>query len=91
MLWGMVCGGQDWVRELDVAVYGYYKENGIRPSGGITEEQYVRRAYLQIAGRVPTLAEVVEYQKDRRGGKRALLVDKYFPQSRTISIEYPIE
>jgi len=76
MLWGMVCGGQDWVRELDVAVYGYYKENGIRPLGGITEEQYVRRAYLQIAGRVPTLAEVVEYQKDRRGGKRALLVDK---------------
>lgn len=53
-----------------------YKEQKVTPSGRITDDKYIRRAYLQIAGRIPTIAEFNEFMSNPSKNKRHELVDK---------------
>jgi len=41
-----------------------------------SDTEFVRRVYLDIAGRIPRVSEVREFLDDRRPDKRRLLVDK---------------
>ena len=48
-----------------------------RPNPVVSDEVFLRRAFLKIIGRIPTLEETKEFLSSRnRSGKRTLLVDK---------------
>jgi hypothetical protein len=70
----------DWKFEpktlVDVHTARKWKELGIAPSELCTDEQFVRRAYLDITGTLPTPAQVKEFLADTAADKRDKLVDK---------------
>ena len=62
--------------EINTRLNEIYKENNISPGGRLSDEKYVRRAYLKIAGRIPTLEEYQEFVSSSDANKRHKLVDK---------------
>src|SRR5262245_27042373 len=48
----------------------------LKPAPLADDAEFLRRAYLDLAGRIPTVAEAREFLADRRVDKRALLVDR---------------
>jgi len=67
---------QSNIQKINNRLDSIYKENNITPLGRISDELYVRRAYLQIAGRIPTIEEYTEFIKSPDKTKRHKLVDK---------------
>ena len=61
--------------EIDRLLLDHWKEHAVKPSARLTDEQFVRRMYLELGGRIPTYDEAVEFlaSKDRR--KRESLID----------------
>jgi hypothetical protein len=47
----------------------------IKPNPPLTDEQFVRRAYLDIAGRIPKLSETRTFLDNKARNKRAVLID----------------
>jgi hypothetical protein len=52
-----------------------WKKAGIKPARPATDEEYLRRAYLDLLGRIPTVAEVRAFLQTREPDKRDKLVD----------------
>ncbi|MFT5469671.1 MAG: hypothetical protein ACI8UO_004793 [Verrucomicrobiales bacterium] len=46
------------------------------PREKTTDEQFVRRIYLDVAGRIPTYTETVEFLESRDADKRAKVIDQ---------------
>ncbi len=61
---------------VDVATSHQWRALGIAPSGLCTDAEFVRRATLDLAGALPTPAEVAGFLADVRPTKRADLVDR---------------
>ena len=61
---------------IDALLAEYWGEHGVKPSQKLTDEQFVRRAYLELAGRIPTHDEAVRFLAGRGGAKPAELVDR---------------
>ncbi len=53
-----------------------WRELGITPSKECTDEQFIRRASLDITGTLPSPAEIVAFREDRDPAKRDKLVDR---------------
>jgi hypothetical protein len=53
-----------------------WQELGIAPSGLCTDEQFIRRAYLDITGTLPTAEAVVKFAADADPAKRDKLIDR---------------
>ncbi|HEY3129258.1 MAG TPA: DUF1553 domain-containing protein [Acidobacteriota bacterium] len=51
------------------------EELGIAPSGLSTDVEFIRRAYLDAAGTLPTAEEVRQFLADKTSAKRARLID----------------
>src|SRR5262245_3237450 len=51
-----------------------WKARGVRPAGPADEAAFLRRVYLDLVGRVPTLSRVRDYLDNRDPAKRAKLV-----------------
>jgi hypothetical protein len=52
-----------------------WKQHAVRPSPLCDDRVFVRRAYLDLCGRIPALSELETFLYDGRLNKRALLVD----------------
>jgi hypothetical protein len=63
---------------LDYLVLAAQKKRGVAPANPCSDEVFVRRAYLDAIGTLPEPKEVRAFLADRRGGKRAALVDALF-------------
>lgn len=85
--WGVVAAQADETTEPDPsrmsvveAVNHFikvgYEDNEITPSAAASDEEWVRRAYLDIIGRIPTLEEIKTYLQDDNPRKRGLLIDQ---------------
>ena len=74
--WGATSGEEDTVRraaaEIDRA-FAEAAENSIR---SCSDKEFVRRAYLEIIGRIPTAEECREFLESKERGKRAALTDR---------------
>jgi len=53
-----------------------WTENSITPSGEVNDLAYMRRASLDIIGRIPNLDEIASYLKDTPEKRRSLLVER---------------
>jgi hypothetical protein len=60
---------------IDEAVYGKLKKLRLTPSEICDDATFVRRAYLDITGTLPTPAEAERFEQDKAAEKRARLVD----------------
>ena len=62
--------------QIDVLIGTTLVKNKQKFNGNATEEQYVRRIYLDAVGRIPTAEEASAFLADKAPDKRAKLVDK---------------
>src|SRR5215212_8077541 len=49
---------------------------GVRPAPPADDAELLRRVSLHLAGRIPSVAEVREFLRDRSAGKRLRLVER---------------
>jgi hypothetical protein len=61
---------------IDTLVFRKLKKLNIVPSGLCDDAEFLRRAYLDVIGTLPTPAEARRFLSDRRPDRRALLVDE---------------
>lgn len=61
---------------VDNLVFSKLKQLQILPSDVCTDEEFLRRAYLDTAGRLPTVAETQAYLSNSAPNRRDLLVDQ---------------
>jgi hypothetical protein len=62
--------------ELDRLVKKELTESKITPAPLTTDEQFIRRATLDLTGQLPTPADIKDFVADPASQKRALLIDK---------------
>ena len=60
---------------VDRHVHAKLRELQFLPSGLCTDAEFVRRVYLDLQGRLPTVKEAKDFAKDSNPGKRAKLID----------------
>lgn len=63
-------------KEIDQLVSAKLTKEKIQPNAPVSDEVFVRRIYLDIAGRIPTLRETNEFLADATANKRALLIER---------------
>ena len=61
---------------IDTAVYAKLRSLGIPPSAPCDDATFLRRVTLDIAGRLPTLDEVTEFNANDSDSKRDALIDR---------------
>jgi len=64
------------VGQIDKLVFARWKALGLQPSPLCSDAVFLRRAYLDVIGTLPTAAEAREFLLDRNPDKRRLLVDR---------------
>src|SRR5262245_25666486 len=62
--------------EIDRLIAKELKVSDIRPAARATDEQFVRRVYLDLTGRLPLPADITEFVANTDAAKRAKLIDK---------------
>jgi hypothetical protein len=67
---------KDVLARVDELVQAGWKEHELRPSAAATDGEWCRRVYLDLIGRIPTVAELDDFVRSRTAGKRELLVDR---------------
>ncbi|MFO0974916.1 MAG: DUF1549 domain-containing protein [Planctomycetaceae bacterium] len=60
---------------IDQQIRQGWTDNEITPSPVATDEEWVRRVYLDLCGRIPTLTEVKTFLEDKNPRKKAVLID----------------
>jgi Protein of unknown function (DUF1553)/Protein of unknown function (DUF1549) len=70
---------------IDSMLKASWEENSIKPSKRASDEEFLRRAYLDVLGRIPNIREATAFlkatekgkdkDKDKEGDKRAKLVE----------------
>ena len=62
--------------QIDALVFARLKEEGVQPARLCSDAVFVRRAYLDVIGTLPTAEEVKAFLKDNAPDKRAGLIDR---------------
>jgi hypothetical protein len=63
------------VRDLDAALAAAWKDQGLTPTSRCSDEEFVRRVYVDLVGTIPSAAQVEAFLEDGRLEKREKLVD----------------
>ena len=66
----------DSVKDLDLLLEKLWEQNGVQTVAAATDEELLRRVYLDIAGRTPSVNEVRSYLKDTSADRYERLVDR---------------
>jgi hypothetical protein len=62
-------------KRIDALIQKHLDAAGLQQQAIVSDELYVRRAYLRVIGRIPTTAEAIDFLQDTRPNKRAVLID----------------
>lgn len=54
--------------QLDAALEQLWLDQGITPAEPTSDEEFLRRVYLDLTGRIPTIAEVREFEEWQKSG-----------------------
>lgn len=60
---------------IDKLVLAGLQKAGQQPNALASDEQFVRRVYLDLAGRIPTREETIAFLNDKSDNKRARVID----------------
>lgn len=66
------------VNKIDELVLANLKAKNLTPANECSDAVYMRRVWLDLAGRIPTLAEAKDFLADKSPNKRSELVEKIF-------------
>ena len=72
---------QTVVSQINSEVESRWSELGIAPSSRADDSEWMRRVYLDLLGRVPTVREAETFLADRREQKRENLIDQLLDDS----------
>ncbi|HYF34956.1 MAG TPA: DUF1549 domain-containing protein, partial [Prosthecobacter sp.] len=61
---------------IDKGVLLGLQKAGQRPNALASDEQFIRRVYLDLAGRIPTREEIIAFLDNTSSAKRAEVIDK---------------
>ncbi|MBE7496711.1 MAG: DUF1549 domain-containing protein [Verrucomicrobiaceae bacterium] len=61
--------------KIDELILAKLAKEKIQPNAPASDEVFVRRVYLDIAGRIPTIKETRDFLADKTADKRAKLID----------------
>jgi hypothetical protein len=64
------------VAKIDQLLGARWAEAKVEPAPVASDAEFLRRVYLDVAGRIPSVAEARSFLEDKRPDKRALLVDQ---------------
>jgi hypothetical protein len=76
---------KDWLKastkplapgEIDRLVNAELAKVGVKPAAKTTDEQFMRRVYIDLTGKLPMPADITEFVADKSPDKRAKLIDK---------------
>lgn len=68
-------GEEELVDLINHELATFWQDQGIRPAEPATDEEFLRRVYLDLMGRIPMVSEAYEFLEDGRPDRRARLVD----------------
>jgi Protein of unknown function (DUF1553)/Protein of unknown function (DUF1549) len=60
---------------VDELMQDAWKAAKVKPSGVASEPEFMRRVYLDVAGRTPNVKEAIDYLESKEPGKRIKLVE----------------
>lgn len=60
---------------IDELAYARFRELGLYPSEPCTDSEFIRRATLDVLGRLPTIEETTAFRESQEDDKRARLID----------------
>lgn len=63
-------------KKIDSLLEQHWQEHGVAGSDPLNDSQFVRRIYLELAGRIPTFDETMEFLESKSATKRPDLVDE---------------
>ena len=61
---------------VDNELAAHWQKNGIHPVEPASDSEFMRRVYLDLTGRIPTVSEVHDFFDDASPNRRELLVDR---------------
>jgi hypothetical protein len=62
--------------EIDRLVNAELAKVGIKPAAKTTDEQFMRRVFIDLTGKLPMPADITEFVADKSPNKRAKIIDK---------------
>ena len=63
-------------QQIDGLLEKHWSEHGVEGSDPLTDAQFVRRIYLELAGQIPTFDETMRFLDSKSSSKRADLIDE---------------
>jgi hypothetical protein len=60
---------------IDEMIQDAWDQASVKPSRECTDEEYLRRVYLDVVGRIPNIQETTAFLQSKESGKRAKLVE----------------
>lgn len=63
-------------KQVDQLIAANYSKHSVKPNPLTTDEQFVRRIYLDITGTIPTLPQTRRFLSAKEPDKRAALIDE---------------
>jgi hypothetical protein len=79
---------EEAVAKIDQLVLDNLAANQLKPNAVASDEVFVRRAYLDLIGRIPTKQETLTFLESTNSGKRAGLVDSLVGSDGYVSHQY---
>ncbi len=76
------------VQAIDKLISAGMKEQGVIPNPQTSDSIFLRRAYLDIVGRIPNLQEAASFLRSNSGTKRRDLIDRLLHSEGNVSREF---
>lgn len=74
--------------DLDALMARHWQSAGLKPSALASDETFVRRLYLDLAGRIPTTSETTAFLSSKQADKRAALIKDLLSRESYVSHFY---
>ncbi len=72
---GQTTSSEGLTASINQEIETRWQESGIEPAARATDREFCRRLYLDLAGRIPSTAELETFLADGRKDKRAALIE----------------
>lgn len=74
--------------KIDAILADYWKSQDVKGQPFVDDETYLRRTYLTVVGRIPSVDEAQAFLSDKKPGKRHALVDQLLDSEGFVSHQF---